>query len=584
MLKTYKTLFPYIKKHKYRYIIGIACLVAVDSAQLLLPQYLRKAINSISEGKTALTVLAIALVMVLTAAGIAMGRFLWRFFIHGSSRRIETALRDRYFSRLMTLPAAYFGNTAAGDLMARATNDMQAVRMAVGMAFVAFVDGGYMSIAILVAMFAQNARTTLAVVIPLPLLSLLIIFFGSLVGKRFKKMQEIYSRLSALVQETLQGMRIVQSFVKEEYFSERFAAINEDYKKASMNLVKIDGFFFPFINFLAGLSTLALVLSGGLALLENRMSPGDLAAMLAYLEMLIWPMLGAGFMVNLMQRGAASLKRINEVLAVDSEPEFGMGIQKTETAPKGDIEFKKLNMVFSDTGKTVLSDISIFLSAGKTLGILGRVGSGKTILLKTLPRIIEAPASSVYWGGHDIASYSLQALRSSIGFVPQDSFLFSDSIKENILFSDPYLPKERFEKAVSIAALDKDLRLFDKGWNTIVGEKGLSLSGGQKQRVAIARAVARNPELLILDDALSAVDTETEEEIMDALLEDRKGKTSIIVSNRVSTLGRADKIAVLDKGKLVQYGSPNELATQKGFYSEIAAMQALSRAPQLEAN
>ncbi len=586
MLKAYKTLLPYLRRHAWRYALGLSCLVVVDSAQLLLPQYLRRAVDSIAAGGAAMAVLGVGAAMVVTSAAIAAGRFLWRFYIHGASRRIETSLRDRLFSRLMTLPMGYFHGNAAGDIMARATNDMQAIRMAVGMAFVAFVDGVFMSVAILAVMFAQNPMTTLAVIAPLPFLSILIIVFGSLVGKRFKRMQELYSGMSAVAQETLQGIRVVQSFVKEEEFARRFAVANEDYKSASMRLVKIHGLFFPLIAFLAGLSTLALVLAGGSAVIENRMTPGALAAMLAYLEMLIWPMLGAGFMVNMMQRGAASLKRVDEVLSVEPEPRFGPciaspgsgpgGVEPVEAAPRGTIDFRGLTVSFPGAASPALDRVSLSLGEGRTLGVLGRVGSGKSVLVKSISRIVEPPAGAVLWGGVDVGAYPLERLRSALGFVPQDSFLFSDTIRANVLFSDPDLPAARFGEAVAIAALDRDLRLFADGWETVVGERGLTLSGGQKQRVAIARAVARDPELLILDDALSAVDTETEEAIVEALFADRRGRSTIVVSNRVSTLARADLVAVLDAGRLVQLGSPEELAGQDGFYAEIAALQALS--------
>jgi len=581
MLKEFKTLFPYLKRYRLRYILGLSCLVLVDAAQLLLPQYLRRAVDSIASGGQRSAVVAIGLAMVITAALIGGGRFLWRYFIHGASRRIETALRDRLFARLMTLPTAYFQGNAAGDIMARATNDMQAIRMATGMGFVAFVDGAFMSVAILVVMFAQNPGTTFLTIAPLPFITVLIILFGSMVGKRFKRSQELYSEMSSVAQETLQGIRVVQSFVKEDEFARRFAESNDGYRAASMDLVKVFGFFFPLISFLAGITTLVLVVAGGAAVIENRMTPGSLAAMLAYLEMLIWPMLGAGFTVNMLQRGAASLKRVNEVLDAEPEPRFAPGAEPTDgerplSCPSGDIRFNGLTLSYPDAQAPALADVALVLPAGKTLGILGKVGSGKSTLVKTLARIVEPPAGTVLFGGFDVGSYPIESLRSTMGFVPQDSFLFSDSIRANVLFSDPDLPAERFERAVAISALDRDLRLFSSGWDTIVGERGLTLSGGQKQRVAIARAVARNPELLVLDDALSAVDTETEESIITALMADRVGKTTIIISNRVSTLRRADLVAVLDAGRLAQLGSPEELAASEGFYAEIAALQALS--------
>jgi len=579
MLKEFKTLLPYLKRYRRSYGLGLLCLVAVDAAQLLLPQFLRGAVDSISAGGPMRTIAAIGLSMVATAAAIAAGRFLWRYFIHGSSRRIETALRDRLFSRLMTLPPAYFHGNSAGDIMARATNDMQAIRMATGMAFVAFFDGAFMSVAILAVMLAQNPSTALMTIAPLPLITVLILMFGSMVGKRFKRAQELYSEMSSVAQETMQGIRVVQSFVKEDEFARRFSEANDGYRRASMTLVMIHGFFFPLISFLAGLTTLLLVVVGGAAVIENRMSPGSLAAMLSYLEMLIWPMVGAGFTVNMLQRGAASLKRVNEVIKTEPEPRFAPGAEPVEAVPAGEVRFVDLCVSYPGALAPALEGVSLTLPAGKTLGVLGKVGSGKSTLVKTLSRIVEPPRGAVTIGGVDVGSYPLEALRSAMGFVPQDSFLFSDTIRANVMFSDPDLPAERFERAVAISALDRDLRLFSDGWETVVGERGLTLSGGQKQRVAIARALARDPGILVLDDALSAVDAETEESIVSALIAERRGKTTIIVSNRVSTLRRADIVAVLDAGRLAQLGSPDELAAADGFYAEIAALQALSASP-----
>jgi len=383
-----------------------------------------------------------------------------------------------------------------------------------------------------------------------------------------------------VAQETFQGIRVVQSFVKEDEFAGRFSEANDRYREASMNLVMIYGFFFPLISFLAGLTTLVLMVAGGAAVIENRMTPGSLAAMLSYLEMLIWPMIGAGFTVNMLQQGAASLKRVNEVLNSEPEPRFAPGaVEVHDVRPRGGVAFNGLTVLYPGASRPALEGVELAVGEGRVLGVLGRVGSGKSTLVKTLPRIVEAPRGAVSLGGVDVGSYPLEALRSAIGFVPQDSFLFSDSLRANICFADPDLPSSRFDEVVAIAALERDERLFARGWDTVVGERGLTLSGGQKQRVAIARALARDPELLVLDDSLSAVDAETEEAIVEALLADRAGKTTIIISNRVSTLRRADLVAVLDGGRLAQFGSPAELAEADGFYAEIAALQALSAAP-----
>ncbi|HET7838500.1 MAG TPA: ABC transporter ATP-binding protein, partial [Rectinemataceae bacterium] len=429
-------------------------------------------------------------------------------------------------------------------------------------------------VAILAVMLASAPGTALLTFAPLPVITLLIILFGGMVGKRFKRVQEIYSRLSEIAQETMAGIRVVKAFVKEEHFAQRFSAVNDEYRGASLSLVKIFGFFFPFISFLAGLTTIILLLAGGAAVIENRMSAGTIVAMLAYLEMLIWPMMGAGFTVNALQRGAASLKRVNEVL--HATPGIASGPGAAAVPPSGDVEFRSLSFAYPGEVEPVLSGIDLRIPKGSTLGILGRVGSGKSTLLWLLPRLIDPPPGTVFIGGHDVRDYELHALRRAFGFVPQDSFLFSDSVENNVRFGAPSLSEERFRLVSEISAIDRDVGLFPSGWSTLVGEKGLTLSGGQKQRVAIARALAADPEILVLDDALSAVDAETEERILSALLGERSGRTNIIVSHRVSTLRHADTVIVLEKSGIAQRGTHEELlADEDGFYAEIARLQEL---------
>lgn len=590
MWKEFKTLGPYFREHWKKYFFGLFFLVLVDAAQLLIPQFIKKSIDSIAmgTGRSQSIVLPILLSLIGVALFISIGRYLWRFFIHGASRRIEADLRRRFFQKLMYLPTSFYSKNTIGDLMARATNDMNAIRMASGMAAVAFIDGVFMSTAILIVLLTQNPQVSLYTIIPLPFVTILIIFFGRLVGKRFKKIQEDYSNMSTVVQESLQGVRVVKSFVKEPYFASKFEKTNDDYKESSMKLVMTFGFFFPFVTFLGGLSTLILLLAGGSSLIQNQMSAGDLTAMLTYLEMLLWPMLGAGFTVNMMQRGATSLKRVNEILNLEEEAEIAPGNELFDGVLRaGDIEFRNLTLSFEAANKDALSNVSLRLAEGKCLGILGKIGSGKSVLIKSLSRLIEPPKGSVFLGGVDVGSWPLSKLRKQMAFVPQDSFLFSASIKDNILFAQKDMENaeptlEEMDELLRISVLDKDLALFPQGIETVVGERGLTLSGGQKQRVAIARALASEPEILVMDDALSAVDTETEEEILKALMQKRKGKTTILISNRVSTLKRANLVAVFDSGRLTQFGSPSQLAKEKGFYAEVARMQALSESSEKE--
>jgi len=577
MLKEFRTLLPYLRKYRRKYAAGLFCLVAVDAAQLLLPQIVKRAVDAVSQGGFDLSFIArLAALMVGIAAFVSAGRFLWRFFIHGASRRIETEMRDRLFGHLLSLSGGFYQENKTGDLMARATNDMSAIRQATGMGFVTFVDGAFMSLAILAIMIAQNPRTALLTIIPLPLITLLIVFFGGMVGKRFKRVQEIYSRLSEIAQETMAGIRVVKAFVKEEKFAHDFSAVNDDYRSASMGLVAIFGFFFPLISFLSGLTTLILLAVGGNAVLANRMSAGDIVAMLSYLQMLVWPMLGAGFTVNMFQRGAASLKRVNEVL--DAVPDM-TSLEAMKKGPWGLlVELRSLTFAYPGSERPSLEEVDLEVSRGQTLGILGRVGSGKSTLLRLLPRLMDPPEGTVFVGGRDVRDYDLAALRRAFGFVPQDSFLFSDTIAANVRYGAPALPEERFRRIVEISAIARDVADFPQGWDTLVGEKGLTLSGGQKQRVAIARALAADPEILVFDDALSAVDAETEDRILGALIEERRGRTNVIVSHRVSTLRHADLIIVLEGGRISQRGSHAELlADESGFYAEIARLQELER-------
>lgn len=577
MWKELRTLKPLLAKHWWYYTVGLLFLIAIDFAQTEIPQFIKRIVDTILGGIDETILRTNLVLMLLTAAGIAIGRFMWRFFIHGASRRIERDLRARLFEHYMVLPMKAFQDNPTGELMARATNDMQAIRMLTGMAIVAFIDGFFMSAIVLVRMFTENPSVAFRVILPLPIVTLLIIVFGNKIGKRFKRIQEIYGTMSTLVQEVLQGIRVVKAFVKEDIFKNRFEKENDNYRKANMSLVLLFGFFFPLINFIAGITMLILFLAGGNAILENSMSAGTLTAMIAYLEMLLWPMIGAGFTVNIIQRGLASLKRINAILFLPPELQTRDNTTAVTIPERGDFVFNNVTFTYPGAEKPALKAVSFTVPYGTTFGILGRIGSGKSTLLKLMTRILEPEANQILYGTIDITTIAIDQLRKLFGYVPQESFLFSDSIKNNILFANPDLSDDELQNIIQIAGLEPDLALFPQGIETVVGEKGLTLSGGQKQRVSIARALAVNPEILVFDDALSAVDAETEERILKALCKLRKGKTNIIVSNRVSTLQSADCVGVFSQGTLIQLGTPEALLNQEGFFAEIALMQSLSK-------
>jgi len=581
-LKEYKALIPYVSRFRVRYIFGIICLVIVDSAQIAIPQFIRKAVDLISSGNFQWRqIIILSLYMTGVMAVVAAGRFLWRFFINGSSMRIEAELRENLYGHLQKLSWDFYQKNKIGDIMARSISDLNAVRMSIGMGIVALFDFVFMSTAILIIIFIQDARSALVSIIPLPLVSALILLFGNLVGKKFRVAREAYSKLSDNAQETFAGIRVVKSFVKEWWFIKKFADSNDDYRAANMELVRLFGFFFPFIQFLSGLTVLIMLAVGGMRVISGLMTPGSLVAMFRYLNMLIWPLMGAGFMVNMIQRGAVSLGRINEIF--NTPPSIKDGESPSAAQPSNDIpalELSNLTFSFNDTNK-VLDGITLKVNRGEWLGIMGRTGSGKTTLIKTFTRMIDPPPGSVRIFGVDARDWPLEELRKLFAVSPQDSYLFSDSIANNISYGYEGIDtgKDReVDKAVVFASLDKDLALFQHGKETLVGERGLTLSGGQKQRAAIARAVIMDSEFLILDDSLSAVDNETERKILEALRNERKGRTTIIISHRVSTLKYADKTLVLDKGKMIEYGTPEQLAALGGFYARMAAFQKLEPA------
>ena len=578
MFRQLRTLFPYFRKHGWAYLAGILCLAVTSGSQILIPQFLKRAVDEIATGRVDASVIGVLMLqMIGVAFVIAVGRLGWRFFIHGSSRRIEAELREKLFRKFVSLQPAFFHRSQIGDLMARSTNDMNAIRMACGMALVALFDGLFMTIAILSILFTQQPRISAIAIIPLPFIITITLFLGKFVRGMFLKVQQGFAELSQQTQEIFSGVRVVKSFVKERFFLSKFREANHRYQSRNMNLVRIWGFFWPLVSFLAGIMTLTLLRYGGAAVISGELSAGDFVATLSYLEMLVWPMLGAGWTVNMLQRGAASLERVNEVL--NQEPTIQSPDDGVESVASTAISIRNLTFTYEDGGEPVLKDVSIEVPEGTTLGILGRTGSGKSTLLRLLPRLENPPKASIFIGGVDVRDYDLGALRSAFGAVPQDTFLFSTSLRNNIAFAVDDASEDLIRHVADVSTITRDVETFPDGWETEVGERGITLSGGQKQRVAISRALAKSPRILVFDDALSAVDTETEEAILGKLLAENAGRTGIIVSHRVSTLASADRIAVLDNGRLVQYGTHEELLAEEGFYQEVATLQQLSEHP-----
>ena len=573
MIGEFRTLLPLVKKYRRSYVLGILSLIVTSGAQLFIPWLIGQAVDVLSAGRSPdfTAIRRILILMIGTAVIVGLGRLGWRFFIHGSSRRIENDLRLQIYDHLLTLPRSYYQQVKTGDLMARATNDLNAVRMAVGMALVAFFDGLFMTLAILIILFGQNPRLALFTVMPLPIITISLILLGSRIGHLFRAVQEGFSRMSDQAQEVFSGIRVVQVFVKEHYFLKRFGDANAAYQEKNMRLVRIWGLFFPLVTFLSGVTLLMLLWFGGRALIIGEISAGEFVATLSYLQMLIWPMMGAGFTVNMLQRGAASLARINEVLSAQSDitsPPDGR-----TSIGRGRIEIKDLSFFYSGETEPALHNVSIEIPAGTTLGILGRTGSGKSTLVDLIPRLLDPPAGTIFLDGTDVKRYDLDILRSVFGMVPQTTFLFSATVAENIRFADSTADDVTVHRFGEIAAMDTDVNDFPDGWNTVVGERGVTLSGGQRQRIAVARALLKNPPVLIFDDALSAVDTHTEERILSNITRERAERTTIIVSNRVSTLQEADQIVVLEDGRITDRGTHATLITRPGLYREVYFLQ-----------
>lgn len=572
MLKEFKTLIPLLKKYRSWYLWGLLCLIGTDAGELLIPQMIKRATDIIASGGFIPAEIAgPVLTMIGIAASVALFRFGWRYFLHGASRRIERDLRRKIFSHLLKLSPSFYGKMKTGDIMARATNDMHAIRMATGMALVAFMDGLFLTLAILIILFGTNPRLAFITIIPLPFITVIILGFGKLIGQRFKEVQEGFSRLSEHVQETLSGIRVLKSYVREPWAEERFVEKSDGYMAKNMQLVRLWGFFFPLIMFISGLTSLLLMRYGGAAVMTGEFTPGDFIAFLTYLSMLRWPVMGMGFTINMLQRGAASLARINAIL--DEQPEIVSPPHCVDSVPHSGISVKDLTFSYPGAEQPALEEISIEVGEGRTLGILGRTGSGKSTLVRILPRLLDPPTGTVFLGGVDIRDYDLETLRRTIGLVPQDTFLFSATVRENITFALPDADDGAVREAAAISTIAREIETFPSGWETEVGERGLSVSGGQKQRIAISRALLPDPPVLVLDDSLSAVDTETEETILRAFLKKRSGKTTILVSHRVSTLQWADTIVVFDGGRIIQRGTHDELLETEGLYREIYNLQ-----------
>jgi len=567
-----KNLYSRIFKHKKALLGGVVALIGVDGLQLLVPQIFRKLIDALARGTADSTLVwRMGFSIVAIALGMAFFRFFWRIFIVGASRRLERDLRAEFYSHLQKLPAQYYDKTKVGDLMAHATNDINAVRMAAGMATIASFDALFMSVASVIMLLLIDWRLTLITMIPLPFITLLVTRFGRMLHDRFESVQKAFSGLTEKTQESFSGIRVIKAYGDEQ--SER-KLLSEKAGKCvheNIRLTRIWGFMQPLVMGLAMMSSSILLMVGGRAVIGGSISLGQFVAFSSYLAMLTWPMMAIGWVVNLLQRGAASMGRLEKIMNI--KPAIADGPVSDQPEPA--IEVKGLSYTYPGTDAEVLSDISFSIPASSTVGIVGRTGSGKTTLVELLMRLYDPPAGTVFLDGVDVRQRELSKVRGLFGYVPQETFLFALSIADNISFGVDSLPLETVKHLAELAEIHSEIEGFSQGYETMVGERGITLSGGQKQRIAIARALAVSPSILVLDDSLSAIDTETESAILEKLKKEISGLTNILIAHRISTVQHADLILVLDHGKLVEKGTHTELLGKDGYYSELYRMQQL---------
>jgi ATP-binding cassette subfamily B multidrug efflux pump len=592
--KTLRPLLPYLKRYRWGYIAGTACVLLTNGIWILFPLVLGKAADDLHSGVTRHKLLVYAGLLIAIALTKGIFQFLTRWIVIGVSRDIEFDLRNDLFARLESLSYSYYQRHRTGDIMARATNDLNAVRNLLGPAIMYTANTVVLMAGALAFMISISPRLTLYTFLPLPAASILIQYFGRRIHERFERIQAMFSDISARAQENFSGARLIRAYVQEDAEIRMFEAENQEYIRRSLKLVRLMGMLWPTLELIMGCAVVLVLWLGGREVLGGRIRVGQFVSFSTYMMQLTWPIIALGYVINLFQRGTASLIRINEIM--QEQPEIQDDIDKD--APKkdarekddpaaqdrqndrendrniaGEIEFRNLN--FSYEGKQVLHDVNLRIPAGSSLAIVGPTGSGKTTLVSLIPRIYDADAGTVLIDDRPIREYALASLRKNIGFVPQETFLFSDRIRENIALGVDSATDAQIHNAADAANIAADIESFPEGYDTMVGERGITLSGGQKQRTAIARALIRNPKILILDDALSSVDTHTEDKILNHLRDVMRGRTTIFISHRVSTVRNADRIAVLHSGRIVELGTHDQLLALNGYYSDLYNKQLL---------
>ena len=569
----------YLKKHRLQYFLGILALFAVDFANIFIP----KLTGTITDGLTAHNldwngIKMLLLYILILGLLLAVGRFLWRYFLFGASRSIEKELRNDMFAHLEKMSVEYYNEHKTGDLMTRFTSDLNNIRMSIGPAIICVFDASVMTIMVIgQMMYYVNVKLTLLTMIPMILILLGEIYYGKIIRSRFLDRQEAVSNLTDYVQESFSGIRVIKAFVRERAQLRAFTKENQNTMEKNLSIAKLQSIVIPLLDVIIGLSSLITLIYGGYLALIGDITLGRFVAFNQYINMLVWPMLACGDAVNMFSQGSASIRRIQDVM--EEKPEiFDDADTKDVEKIKGSITFSHLTFLHHGQTEPTLKDINLHIDAGTTLAIVGRTGNGKSTLVNLLLHLYNAKPGMIFIDGKDINTIPLKTLRTNIGYVPQDNFLFSDTLKSNIAFGVEDEDMEAITKATTAACIHENIVSFPDGYETIVGERGVTLSGGQKQRSSIARALMKDAPILILDDALSAVDTDTEEHILTNLKKNRAGKTTILIAHRISTIQNADVIMVLEDGMAKEIGNHESLMKQNGIYKDMFLKQQLEAA------